>query len=64
MASSSTMPSRDTRAAGFPLAPIGAAGLKAMPRWARILSWLGAGWIAWEFGYYEQFKLTGNEGSV
>jgi uncharacterized membrane protein YphA (DoxX/SURF4 family) len=45
-------------------APIGAAGLAAMPRWARILSWLGAAWIAWEFGYYEQYKLTGNEGSV
>jgi uncharacterized membrane protein YphA (DoxX/SURF4 family) len=45
-------------------APTGAAGLAAMPRWARILSWLGAAWIVWEFGYYEQYKLTGNEGSV
>jgi hypothetical protein len=45
-------------------APIGAAGLAAMPRWARILSWLGAAWIVWELGYYEQYKLTGNEGSV
>jgi uncharacterized membrane protein YphA (DoxX/SURF4 family) len=45
-------------------APIGAAGLAAMPRWARVASWLGAGWIAWELGYYEQYKLTGNEGSV
>jgi hypothetical protein len=45
-------------------APIGAAGLAAMPRAARIASWLAAGWIAWEFGYYEQYKLTGNEGSV
>lgn len=44
--------------------PIGAAGLAAMPRAARIASWLAAGWIAWEFGYYEQYKLTGNEGSV
>ncbi|MGG5822557.1 hypothetical protein [Falsiroseomonas sp. HW251] len=44
--------------------PVGAAGMAALPRWARILSWLGAGWIAWEFGYYEQFKLTGDEGSV
>lgn len=31
-------------------------------RWA--LSWLCAGWIAWEFFYYEQFKLNGAEGSV
>jgi uncharacterized membrane protein YphA (DoxX/SURF4 family) len=45
-------------------APIGSAGLAAMPRAARIASWLAAGWIAWEFGYYEQYKLTGNEGSV
>jgi uncharacterized membrane protein YphA (DoxX/SURF4 family) len=44
--------------------PIGAAGLAALPRAARIASWLAAGWIAWEFGYYEQYKLTGNEGSV
>lgn len=28
------------------------------------LSWLAAGWIAWEFFYYEQFKLTGAEGSI
>ena len=26
--------------------------------------WLAAGWIAWEFLYYLQFKLTGAEGSV
>ncbi|MGG5822538.1 hypothetical protein [Falsiroseomonas sp. HW251] len=44
--------------------PIGAAGLAAMPRAARIASWLAAGWIAWELGYYEQYKLTGAEGSV
>src|SRR5690349_18210709 len=44
--------------------PIGAAGLAAMPRWARALSWLGAAWIVWELGYYEQYKLTGAEGSV
>lgn len=45
-------------------APIGAAGLAAMPRWARAVSWLAAAWIVWELGYYEQYKLTGNEGSV
>jgi uncharacterized membrane protein YphA (DoxX/SURF4 family) len=44
--------------------PIGAAGLAALPRPLRIVSWLAAGWIAWELGYYEQYKLTGNEGSV
>lgn len=31
-------------------------------RWA--LSWLAAGWIAWELLYYEQFKLNGAEGSI
>ena len=31
-------------------------------KWA--VSWLAAGWIAWEFLYYEQFKLNGAEGSV
>jgi uncharacterized membrane protein YphA (DoxX/SURF4 family) len=46
------------------LAPIGSAGLAALSRPARIASWLAAGWIAWELGYYEQYKLTGNEGSV
>jgi uncharacterized membrane protein YphA (DoxX/SURF4 family) len=51
-------------AGAAPLAPTGAAGLAALPRAARIASWLAAGWIAWEFGYYEQYKLTGNEGSV
>ena len=30
----------------------------------RILSWLIAAWITWEFLYYEQFKLTGNPGSI
>ncbi|RVT90070.1 hypothetical protein EOD42_23860 [Rhodovarius crocodyli] len=34
------------------------------PRLARAVSWLAAGWIAWEFFYYEQFKLNGAEGSV
>lgn len=28
------------------------------------LSWLAASWIAWEFGYYLQYKLPGHEGSV
>jgi uncharacterized membrane protein YphA (DoxX/SURF4 family) len=28
------------------------------------LSWLAAAWICWEFGYYQQYKLTGNPGSV
>lgn len=59
-----TITLRQCRFGGTAAAPIGAAGLAAMPRWARIASWLGAGWIAWELGYYEQFKLTGNEGSV
>lgn len=34
---------------------------------ARMLSaasWLAAGWIAWEFGFYLQYKLTGHPGSV
>jgi len=31
-------------------------------KWA--ISWLAAGWIAWELFYYEQFKLNGAEGSV
>jgi uncharacterized membrane protein YphA (DoxX/SURF4 family) len=47
-----------------PPAPIGAAGLAALSRPMRILSWLAAAWIVWELGYYEQYKLTGNEGSV
>lgn len=29
-----------------------------------ILSWLAAGWIAWEFLYYAQFKLNAAEGSI
>lgn len=28
------------------------------------LSWLAAGWIAWEFLYYAQFKLNAAEGSI
>jgi hypothetical protein len=28
------------------------------------LSWLAAGWIAWEFFYYSQFKLNAAEGSI
>jgi uncharacterized membrane protein YphA (DoxX/SURF4 family) len=33
-------------------------------RLLRILAWACASWIAWELLYYEQFKLTGNEGSI
>ena len=39
----------------------------AIPRPGRALhaaAWLAAGWIAWELLYYEQFKLTGNVGSI
>ena len=38
-----------------------------VPRPGRALhgvAWLAAGWIAWELLYYEQFKLTGNVGSI
>ena len=28
------------------------------------LSWLAAGWIAWEFLYYAQFKFNAVEGSI
>ncbi|WP_372621268.1 hypothetical protein [Falsiroseomonas sp.] len=62
--STGTAPLAAHAPAPAPLPPIGAAGLAAMPRTARIASWLAAGWIAWEFGFYEQYKLTGNEGSV
>jgi uncharacterized membrane protein YphA (DoxX/SURF4 family) len=55
---------RAAPAGGHSTVPIGAAGLAALSRPARIVSWLGAAWIVWEFGYYEQYKLTGNEGSV
>jgi uncharacterized membrane protein YphA (DoxX/SURF4 family) len=30
----------------------------------RLVCWAAAAWIAWELLYYEQFKLTGNEGSI
>lgn len=30
----------------------------------RVVAWFAAAWIAWELLYYEQFKLTGNEGSI
>ncbi|WP_207541119.1 hypothetical protein [Sabulicella rubraurantiaca] len=33
-------------------------------RWFWTLSWIAAGWIAWELLYYEQFKLNAAEGSV
>ena len=41
-----------------------AAATRIDPRIITAISWLAAGWIAWEFLYYEQFKLTGAEGSV
>jgi uncharacterized membrane protein YphA (DoxX/SURF4 family) len=34
------------------------------PRILRLICWAAAAWIAWELLYYEQFKLTGNEGSI
>jgi len=30
----------------------------------RLLTWIPAIWIAWELLHYEQYKLTGNPGSV
>lgn len=36
----------------------------ALPRWREAVSWLAAGWIAWEFFYYAQFKFNAAEGSV
>ena len=33
-------------------------------RASRLLAWPAAIWIAYELLWYEQFKLTGNEGSV
>src|SRR4051812_42306798 len=30
----------------------------------RLVVWAAAAWIAWEFLYYEQFKLTGDQGSI
>jgi uncharacterized membrane protein YphA (DoxX/SURF4 family) len=30
----------------------------------RLLAWACAAWIAWELLYYEQYKLTGNAGSI
>ncbi len=30
----------------------------------KLLAWGAAIWIAWEFLWYEQYKLTGNPGSV
>ena len=30
----------------------------------RLVCWAAAAWIAWELLYYEQYKLTGNEGSI
>ncbi|CAA9288942.1 MAG: hypothetical protein AVDCRST_MAG27-4531 [uncultured Craurococcus sp.] len=33
-------------------------------RTLRLIAWACAAWIAWELLYYEQFKLTGNVGSI
>lgn len=39
-------------------------GWRYRPHLLSAISWLLAGWIAWELFYYEQFKLNGAEGSV
>jgi hypothetical protein len=39
-------------------------GWRYTPNIISAVSWLAAGWIAWEFFYYEQFKLNAAEGSV
>ena len=39
-------------------------GWRYTPNLISAVSWLAAGWIAWEFFYYEQFKLNAAEGSV
>ncbi|WP_424813881.1 hypothetical protein [Roseococcus sp. YIM B11640] len=38
--------------------------VKATPIWASVIAWAAAIWIAYELLWYEQYKLTGNEGSV
>lgn len=30
----------------------------------RLVCWAAAAWIAWELLYYEQYKLTGDQGSI
>jgi uncharacterized membrane protein YphA (DoxX/SURF4 family) len=39
-------------------------GPNRLDRLLLLLAWPAAAWIAWEFTWYQQFKLTGNEGSV
>jgi uncharacterized membrane protein YphA (DoxX/SURF4 family) len=39
-------------------------GWRYTPNLVSAVSWLAAGWIAWELFYYEQFKLNAAEGSV
>jgi hypothetical protein len=39
-------------------------GWRYTPNLISAVSWLAAGWIAWELFYYEQFKLNAAEGSV
>ena len=33
-------------------------------RLLRLIVWAAASWICWELLYYEQYKLTGNQGSI
>ncbi|MBY0336541.1 MAG: hypothetical protein K2X11_08000 [Acetobacteraceae bacterium] len=46
------------------LRPGPTAGHLRASRGLRLLAWAAAAWIAWELLYYEQYKLTGNEGSI
>ncbi len=39
-------------------------GSAGVGRLATVLGWAAALWVAYEFLWYEQYKLTGNEGSV
>lgn len=41
-----------------------AARLPSTGRVLKLLAWPAAAWIAYELLWYEQYKLTGNEGSV
>jgi uncharacterized membrane protein YphA (DoxX/SURF4 family) len=43
---------------------IEASAVRVADRVRSALSWLAASWVAWEFGYYLQYKLPGGEGSV
>jgi hypothetical protein len=37
---------------------------RSLARLLPLLAWVAAAWIAWELLHYEQYKLTGNDGSV